>query len=138
MVTDVETAGLILATFPLIIEGLKFYLEGLETIKRWWRYIKTLKHLIRKIAMEETKFENSCTELLSGIVDGADFELLLSEPGGKSWRRTDILTSLQQRLGGSFNVYLEAVLDMKEVLDEFREKLELDSSGKVRKSNTTI
>ena len=33
MVTGVETAGLVLGAFPIVIEGLKFYTSGVRTIK---------------------------------------------------------------------------------------------------------
>lgn len=44
-----------MAALPLVVEGLRLYVKGIDTIKRWWKYAKVLKHLIRKLEMEKAK-----------------------------------------------------------------------------------
>ncbi len=134
MVTGVETAGLVLAVFPLVVEGLKTYLKGVESIKRWWKYVSVLKHLIRLLRMEEAKFSNTCTELLHDLVGAPQLALLLEKPGGWRWRDADLQIKLRQRLGRGFHAYLEVVTDMTDILEEFRRKLELDVNDKVCQS----
>lgn len=129
-----EVAGFVMAALPLVIEGLRLYFNGIETIKKWWRYAKVLKHLIRKLEMEKTKFENTCTELLYDLVGERELELLLENPGGYRWREKSLQARLRGRLGPSFNVFLEAVIDMSETVKVFTEKLDLGDDGKVRKS----
>lgn len=129
-----EVAGFVMAALPLVIEGLRLYVKGIETIKKWWRYAKVLKHLIRRLEMEKMKFENTCTELLYDLVGEREFELLLENPGGHRWREKGLEASLRRRLGPSFNVFLEAVMDMSETVNGFTEKLDLGDDGKVRKS----
>src|SRR5205809_3026823 len=133
MVTGVETAGLVLATFPLVIEGLKFYLRGLETIRRWRHYVRFIEDLIRQINMERRKFKNNCTELLWDLVPAEELDSLLEDPGGFSWG--NLHTSLHERLGQSFDDFLKAVNDMTDRLDEFKEKLELNDDGRVSKAH---
>jgi hypothetical protein len=132
MVTGVETAGLVLAVFPVVVEGLKAYLEGIESIKRWWKYVSVLKHLIRVLRMEEAKFSNTCTELLHDLVPAPELALLLEKPGGWRWRDADLQINLKQRLGRGFHAYLEAITDMTDILDEFRRKLDLGPNDKVQ------
>ncbi|KAK4693133.1 hypothetical protein P7C71_g4209, partial [Lecanoromycetidae sp. Uapishka_2] len=127
-----EVAGLVMAAFPIIIEGLHLYVEGVESIKKWWSYVKTLKRLIRKLEMEKTKLENSCTELLYDIVDEQTLSLLLEKPGGYRWREDSLQQALRVRLDKSFSVYMGAIQDMKETMDEFKDKLELDADNKPR------
>lgn len=129
-----EAAGFVMAALPLIVEGLRIYLKGIESIKKWWKYAKTLKHLIRKMQMERMKFENTCTELLYDLVGEADLANLLQNPGGHYWQEPSLQVSLRKRLGTSFNVYLEAVTDMTEIVDEFKGKLGLDGNGLVSQS----
>ena len=131
MASGVEVAGLLLGVFPLVIEGLKFYLEGIQTIKKWWKYTSVIKHLIRRLRTEETKFYNTCTELLHDLVTAPVLALLLEKPGGFYWKDADLQIKLRQRLGRSFNSYLEAVTDMTNVLDEFKDMLELGDDNKV-------
>lgn len=38
MLTGVETAGLVLASFPLLISALEHYREGFESLKEWWKF----------------------------------------------------------------------------------------------------
>lgn len=129
-----EVAGIVMAALPLVVEGLRLYVKGIETIKRWWKYAKVLKHLIRKLEMEKAKFENTCTELLYNLVGERELEILLGNPGGCSWREKSLQASLRGRLGPSFNVFLEAVMDLSDTVKEFTEKLDLGDDGKVRKS----
>jgi hypothetical protein len=131
MVTGVETAGLVLAVFPIVVEGLKGYVDGIETIKRYWKYAAQLKHLIRILRMEEAKFSNTCTELLHDLVAAPELALLLEKPGSWRWRDAELQIKLRARLGRGLHAYLEAVTDMTDILDEFRRKLELDSNDRV-------
>ncbi|MCJ1423360.1 hypothetical protein MMC29_001243 [Sticta canariensis] len=119
-----------MAALPLVIEGLRLYFNGIERIKIWWRYAKVLKHLIRKLEMEKMKFENTCTELLYDLVGERELELLLENPGGHRWRQKCLQARLRGRLGPSFNVFLEAVVDMSEIVKSFKEKLDLDDDDK--------
>lgn len=126
MVTGVETAGLVLAIFPLAIEGLKFYLKGLESIKRWWRYAAAVRQLLRALTMEKVKFEESCEDVLCDLVTSQDLERLLEAPGGAEWQHVDLQSALRTRLGRTFDVFMTAVADMKAALECFKEKLDLD------------
>ena len=38
MATGIETAGLVLAAFPLVVKGLGAYVDGVRMIKYWKRY----------------------------------------------------------------------------------------------------
>jgi hypothetical protein len=136
MVTGVEVAGLVMAAFPIVVSALQFYLDGLESIKHWWRYAKLLKHFIRILDMERTKFENVCEELLYDAFGGIELSRLLEDPGGPRWRQPSLLEKLRDGLGRSFQPYLEASMDTREILQTFETKLELDEFGKV--SNTAL
>ena len=126
-----EAAGLVLAALPVIVEGLRVYLKGIESIKKWWEYAKALKRLIRKFQVEQRKLVNTCTELLEGLVDDTKLVILLEEPGGADWQERSLQLSLRGRLGGSYQVFFDAVTEMTEVVEEFEERLELDDDYKV-------
>ena len=126
-----EIAGIVLAALPLIIEGLRGYLKGIESIKKWWQYAKALKRLIRKFQVEQRKLVNTCTELLEGLVDDTKLTSLLEEPGGANWQDRSLQLSLRRRLGGSYQVFFDAVTEMTEIVEEFEEKLELDEHHRV-------
>ncbi|KAL8791921.1 MAG: hypothetical protein Q9195_005497 [Heterodermia aff. obscurata] len=127
-----EAAGFVLAALPLLVEGLRAYLKGIESIKKYWQHTKILKRLIRKFQVEEKKLENTCTELLVGLVDDIELGELLEQPGGKKWQEKGLQLSLRRRLGASYQVFFDAVTDMTEVTEEFVERLELDHNHRVR------
>ncbi|KAI9740454.1 MAG: hypothetical protein M1834_005034 [Cirrosporium novae-zelandiae] len=127
-----ETAGLVLGVFPLVIEGVKQYLEGVRTIKRWWKYASVLNHLLRILKREKAIFENTCDLLLCDLVPASVLNDLLQQPGGDLWKNDSLQAKLQHRLGRGFDTYLDAVTDMAEILDSFKAKLDLNENGKPR------
>lgn len=66
MVTGVETAGLILGSIPLLIEGLKVYQKGVKSVKRSVKYDISLRKLIRRIDGQKLFFEDNLQKLLQG------------------------------------------------------------------------
>lgn len=95
MATGIEIAGLALAVFPIVIEGLEFYLKAFSITKRYWRYASVLKSLLRELGMEKIKFENSCEELLFDIADLGDIDPLLAEPNGPLRQQPHFQSALQ-------------------------------------------
>lgn len=129
-----EAAGFVLAAFPLIIEGLRAYAEGIVTIKKWWRYRALLQHIVRRLEVEQVKLYNTCTNLLHNLVDDNMLHLLLENPGGFHWREESLRISLRMRLGKSFHTFLDTMNDMKEIVDLLKAKLDLDIDNKVSRS----
>ena len=56
---------------------------------------------------------------------------MLEDPGGPQWREEQLLNSLREQLGGSFDSYMRAVTDMKTMLEKLVKRLELDNQGQV-------
>ena len=135
VITGVETAGLVLAIFPVAVEGLRFYLRGLESVKRWWRYARAMRDLLRALEMEKVKFEVSCEEILYEIVDTQDLDRLLQAPGGPEWQRPDLQSALENCLGRSLKVYMAAIAEMRATLEIFTHKLDLHGGSKVSRSS---
>lgn len=123
MVTGIEAAGLGLAIFPLVIEGLKSYSNGARTIKDIWRSQVTLKSLIRELKMEKCKFDNTLAPLLEGVVlDQAN----PNDPDGKLWRTEVFQNTLKSRLRpDTVEVYIESMEDLHSALESLTNKFEL-------------
>ena len=82
--------GLVLAIFPSAIEAVRFYLRGIEPMKRWLRYASVIRELLRALEMEKVKFEEACEELLYEMVDTQDLNRLLESPGRPKWQQDDL------------------------------------------------
>ncbi|KAI9763062.1 MAG: hypothetical protein M1840_000953 [Geoglossum simile] len=128
MVSGVEAAGLVLATFPLVIEGLKVYLRGAETITSWWGDTLLIDRLILRVDMEWLKFRSSLEVLLLDLFTAEELESALETPD--FFGQKDIQSSLSKQLGTSFRVFSATVAEMIERLEELKAILELNDDGR--------
>ena len=65
MVTGVETAGIALGLFPLVIEGIRFYISSAEKFREMKHHKRTLDKFRRELVMEKSKLDNTLYELVS-------------------------------------------------------------------------
>jgi hypothetical protein len=132
--SGLETAGVVLGALPLIISALEHYAEGVRTAKRFWQYKSELRSLILQVRTEREIFVNTLERLLIGIIRIERIAEYLSHPGGELWRSLDLDVKLQERLRGSYEVYVDNVQGMNGALRNMMDRLALDSKGKVRGS----
>jgi hypothetical protein len=131
MVTGVETAGLVLGSIPLILAGLEFYAKGIAVTRRYWRFQQACKDLCNDLRTEHAMCRNSLQRLLIGVVQDKDMDDFLEDPRGEGWREEKFEGKLKDRLGPTYDSYIETISRMKDTTDVFIAKLKLDASGKV-------
>ena len=119
MVTGIETAGLVLAIFPLVIEGMKVYASGARTIKDMKRHEMILAQYGRALSVELVKFENTCENLLADMVSMEDSTLqeLMNNPGGPEWQNPNLEAAMLSRLRP------RSAEQFRRVADELRQML---------------
>lgn len=76
MVTGIEAAGLVLGLFPLVIEGIEFYINSTETVKEIMRHKRTLNEFMRELEIEKCIFDNTYYTL-EGRAGGSNTEGVL-------------------------------------------------------------
>ncbi|KAH7117559.1 hypothetical protein B0J11DRAFT_441783 [Dendryphion nanum] len=130
MVTGVETAGLVLGSIPLILASLQFYANGVAVSKRYWRYRKELGDLVMELSSENAIYVNTINLLLKGIVKEKDMNDFLSNPCGAEWKDAEFDDRLKDRLGQTYQSYLDNISKMNAVAEEFKSKLKLAPTGK--------
>lgn len=132
MVTGIETAGLALAVFPLVVGGIQFYADGARTIKEMWRPERALNALTRELEMEKCKFENTCTLLLEDMVSNSHLILLMERPGGPLWGADDLQQKLKSRLRpAAAQCYMEAIEALVFTLQTLQDKFKMNKDEKV-------
>lgn len=131
MVTGIETAGLVLAAFPIVISALEHYRKGLEPFKDWVRYRQELKALHRLIKREETHYRITCELLLSRLVDGNYQRSLLCNPGGDLWKDISLRRRISSFLLSSLESFDSTVEEINECLQHLVFQLDVDHTGKV-------
>src|ERR1700728_2961217 len=129
MLSGVEIAGLVLATFPLVISALEAYDDGFQQIKEWVRFKGEFAAFLNALARQRIFFRQNLEELLAPIVE-SDFEMaqLLDDPGGAAWKGDDTNERLKQRLSGryEYDAYVAVVKSVMELLEKFKQKLKIE------------
>ena len=125
-------AGIALAVFPILVDGIKRFVDGVQTIKRWRRYRVILQDYADILETQKTFYLDTLDGLLTDIVQPQDnIDDLIGIPRGAIWKRAEYGEKLGQRLGRSHAVYLKTADKMVHALSSMCEKLGIDSSGKV-------
>lgn len=130
MLTGVETAGLVLAAFPLVLDGLSRWLEGLDKVKRWRRIHRQLKNYKIRLQSQRVTYQNTLEWLLVGIVEaGEDIAAMLAEPRGKVWNKAKYDHLLQRRLDRAYDSFFETLKYMFTTLGEIEKKLGIEAGS---------
>lgn len=81
--SGLEIAGLVLGALPLAVKAVQGYRETLYSIKNVKR---DLDYMERNIETEQRRLENTCEELLVGIVPRAKIRSMIKDPFGPDWK----------------------------------------------------
>ena len=113
MITGVETAGLILAVFPIVVEGLKTWREGADSLKAWRKTRQTLRQYVMKAENQRVIFENTIEELLSDVVQSPQcLSEMLRDPGGDLWRDAKYEECVRAHLDRSHRQFVDTVVEV--------------------------
>lgn len=127
----IEVAGLVLGAIPLILKGLQFYAEGIAVTKRYWKYKEEVNNVLYELGAENTMYVNTINMLLIGVVSRKEMTKFLADPGGVRWKEAKFDKKLRQRLGTSYDSYMESITHLMMIADKFKERLKFNSAGKV-------
>jgi len=116
MVTGVETAGLVLAVSPIILDRLEYYINAVSGMEGMRNYEVVLKQLEREVKAEMTIFKNSWNRLLQ--LAG---ENLISGTTRTSNSKTTQLSPLDPDSISSIVDLCEELID---ILEELKRKFE--------------
>ena len=129
MVTGIEAAGLVLGAFPLLLQGLNYYISSAGKVKELWNHRDTLKQFTRDIRTEMTIFKNSWSRLqqmVGGDPDADIGDMLCWSDKLKSHLDRESITSIGDTCEG-----------LNEILDALVQKFEKYERTKVRIYNSS-
>lgn len=130
--SGIEVAGIALAVFPIILNGISHFVEGIETIKRWQRYRVRLLSYADVIEAQKIYYLDTLEGILIDIVDSEDdMAHLMAEPGGVHWQKTMYAQRLKDRLDRSYVVFFRVTKDMLQNLSGMCRKLGVGTAGEV-------
>ncbi|CAG7996329.1 unnamed protein product [Penicillium salamii] len=132
MATGIEAAGLALAIFPILIEGLKFYADEKGAVKDFFRYQELLTRIGRDLSREQIKFHISCKRFMGDVasqcgIEAGEVDVLINDPNHPRWSDGSFEHTpvINQR---SFQQFLHATEDMNEELTKIQELIGLQGS----------
>ncbi|KAI1629830.1 hypothetical protein EDD37DRAFT_671581 [Exophiala viscosa] len=129
-VTGVETAGLILAILPLIVNQIDAYVQGIETLKvfRDRKYRRQLEEYATGLGTQNAILLNTLERALEGVVDDEDeLSNLIDDPQGPSWKDPKFQAKLRKKLDRNFDAFVRNTTAASTHLQYLSHKLGLES-----------
>jgi hypothetical protein len=128
--SGVEAAGLVLAAFPLTISALEHYRDAADTLGVFWKIRREYKTWMHSLNICRLAFEQNLEEfLLPLIADEDELQRLLAEPDGPEWKNPELEKRLRQRLPKSYDLYLESIDRIQDVMNELEHELGIHKVG---------
>jgi hypothetical protein len=96
MITGIETVGLGLASFPLVLSVDEHYREDFEALKTWWTFKPNFSRFENHLRLQANFFHENVVELLLKVISSdARMAQLLN---GKTWGDPELEASLRESL----------------------------------------
>ncbi|KAL4911386.1 hypothetical protein BDW74DRAFT_184750 [Aspergillus multicolor] len=133
MITGIEVAGLILATFPLLISGLEHYGGAFESMREWIRFRAEFAVFMNALCRQKIFFRQNIEDLLSSVIDSEyDMAYMLDDPNDPGWKDSDLEWKLRKRLSGAheYDCYMDTISSIHTVLGKLESKLHIASDQK--------
>lgn len=118
MVTGVETAGLVLATIPLIICALENYEGAIGPTKAFIRWKGHLSKAKNELYVLYAAYDQTLRVLLNPIASKADIVTMIEDIKSDLWTQGDIAEDLQRHLGIA---YMAIMLEIERIADDLLE-----------------
>ena len=130
IMSGVEAAGFVLAVFPLCISALEHYRDTAEVLGFFWKIQREYKKWKHNLDFCRLAFEQNLEEfLLPLIADEDELRTLISDPSGPAWAELELEERLRERLPKSYELYLESIEHIKDVMVELKKELGIDKAG---------
>jgi hypothetical protein len=137
--SGIETASLVLAILPLLVNQLDNYVQGLETIKsfRTRRYRAQFESYLTKLGTHHAILLNTLELTLEGVVDHEkDISELIHNPCGAAWNDPKFQGKMRAKLGRNYEPFARNMSELASTLEELSRKLGLDPSTPMVCSST--
>jgi hypothetical protein len=128
--SGVEVAGFVLAAFPLAISALEHYRETAETLGVFWKIRREYKIWTHSLNICRLAFEQNLEEFLLPLITNDDeLQQLIADPDGPEWKNPELEARLRQRLPKSYDLYLESIDRIKDVMTDLKRELRIGKAG---------
>lgn len=113
--SGIEVAGLILGSFPIILNCLDYYREGFEPLEEWWCFRTHFIAFVDDINHQMMRYNGNMTRLLDPIaVDNDSLTTLVRDARDPRWTDGSLTPLLKQRLASELGRFLRIIQRMEE------------------------
>ncbi len=124
--SGIETVGLALAVFPLVISLLEHYQNGCEKLRDWILFRREFARIVNDLHREQIIFRQHVEGTLRPITD-SEFEMMamMEDAQDPRWRSDELTLRFKQKLcgNGEYENYLSSIASIHENLADMSEKL---------------
>ena len=100
MITGIETAGLVLAAFPLMLQLFDVYKRGLQPIRAWWTFYLVLPQILNQMKIQEILYSRVLSKLLQRVIHShEEVKALCDNPSSQKWKSSNLDLALTHVLG---------------------------------------
>lgn len=134
MVTGVETAGLVLASLPILISALENYEDIVGPTKQFFRWKKYKRKLVQELYTLRASFDQAILVLLKPIAEPEELNAMMEDLGSDLWRTGSIADDLRNTLGSAYDPLILTIREIAEELGLIAAHLNLEGSQQVLQS----
>ncbi|KAL2834175.1 hypothetical protein BDW59DRAFT_156118 [Aspergillus cavernicola] len=125
--TGVEVVGLVLASFPIILNCLDYYREGMEPLDEWWSFRTHFIEFVDDISHQMMRYNENMTRLLDPVVtDNESLAALVRDPVDPRWNDGNLDDPLEQRLASERDRFFRIIERMNTVVKDLKNLLQID------------
>ncbi|KAK4076140.1 hypothetical protein Trihar35433_2700 [Trichoderma harzianum] len=123
-----QIAGIVLGAFPIAISALEAYHDIAKRVGLFLTIKNEYTNWKRDLNFYKLSFKVTIEQLLLPLVANDDMIAeLLKAPGGDRWQDRSVAELFEERLEGSYELYMQYIQSMRRVLDEINRELLIDS-----------
>lgn len=127
--SGIEIAGLVLGSFPILLNCLEYYHKGFEPLENYWNFRAYFIAFIDDIRHQMMKYNDNMTRLLDPIIaDNESLNALVRNAKDPRWKDGSLDVPLEMRLASEHDRFLRIVERMEEVVESLKKFLRIEDS----------
>ena len=136
--SGIEIAGLVLGSFPIILNCLDYYREGFEPLEEWWSFRAHFIAFVDDINHQMMLYDRNMKRLLDPvIVDNDSLTSLVQNAKDPRWTDDSLKDLLEQRLPSQSERFLRIIKRMEEEISGLKKLLGI-KDGEVRTERESL
>lgn len=133
--SGIEIAGLVLASFPILLSCLDHYSKGFELLEEWWNFRTNFIAFVDDIRHQMMRYNENIVRLLDPVIsDNDSLTALVQDANDPRWTDGSLDVLLEQRLASEYGRAVRIITRMEEIVGDLKKLLRIqnDDVGKIQ------